>query len=110
MSATVLHLVNGVAFFTESLEVKSTGYVLDAKATVALQPTQGANGQMGMNATKMSDAAFRPTEIKVPLSSVVYMQDVTDGEFLSQMRAHLAGIIMPDGHAHVPKALRLERK
>ena len=108
MSATVLHLVTGVVFFTESLEIKHDSYILDAKATVALQATQGADGQPGLNATRMSEAAFKPTTLKVPMSAIVYTQDVTDGDFLAQMRAHLSGIILPKP-APLKPYLKLER-
>lgn len=103
-SPCLYYLVSGQVLFSEEVEVIEEGYRFDLERTAIVQirktPDPDKPGQAiiamagGKIAGSDAGAPFAPLHRFVPLTSVLYVDDVTDARAMKAMRGMISKLIL----------------
>ena len=88
----MLYFAQSGIFWTEEVEDEGDWFLFNLDRTLAISDI----GDKGFRSRKLTKTFGLPTIMRIPASNIIAIQDVTDNELITKLRASLAGIIIAE--------------
>lgn len=92
------YVTNGVILATEEADEREECWSFDAHKALIVQLQPRGGSQVNMAMAKASDSVGKPSVITGNRSAMIMVTDVGDANLVQQMKAALAGLVIPGGN------------
>ncbi len=91
----IFSLSDGRILYTETAKFEDKFVDFDAKKTMVIQVVPGkTKDEVGIASKKLSEFLLPMSKMRVPLSSIISIQDATNKNLVDSMRTALSGLVV----------------